>query len=157
MLQKLDLVIQEPAPDRYAQLKTELGEAAKTYLDHTGLGKAVHSNSETRRKCAFLLMAYSGNEAYNDYATRANRDRNEEYKISVNALEDMPGVGMPAPARRNRISIAELNGQQAAEAGAGRNRRRNQQAANNIAGGNIADLNGNEAVQNHGHGRRNGN
>ena len=157
MLQKLDLVIQEPAPDRYAQLKTELGEAAKAYLDHTGLGKAVHSNSETRRKCAFLLMAYSGNEAYNDYATRANRDRNEEYKISVNALEDMPGVGMPAPARRNRISIAELNGQQAAEAGAGRNRRRNQQAANNIAGGNIADLNENEAVQNHGHGRRNGN
>lgn len=132
MIRKLGELTEANDPDRFAELRGELGEQARKYLDHTGLGKASHPNSEIRRKCAFLIMAYADHPLYAHYAERANNKRSEEHKISFNTIDNMPGVGAPAPLERNRVNINELaNEQQIAEGGAQRERRgRRANAAN---------------------------
>ncbi len=117
MLGKLDLLLGENDPAKYAEYKDELGEESRKYLDHTGLKKAKHPNSEVRRKCAFLLMAYTDHPLFGNYIKLANQKRAEEDQVSLNSLKNMPGVGAPAPVDRTRISIKDLADEQQAEDG----------------------------------------
>ena len=110
-------VLVENDPAKYAEYKDELGEEARKYLDHTGLKKAKHPNSEVRRKCAFLLMAYTDHPLFGNYIKLANQKRAEEDQVSLNSLKNMPGVGAPAPVDRTRISIKDLADEQQAEDG----------------------------------------
>ncbi len=157
MVQKLNELTEENDPDQFVRLRGELGEEARKYLDHTGLKKASHSNSEIRRKCAFLLMAYTEHPLYEHYAGEANKKRSDEYKISLNKLDSMPGVGAPA-AERNRVNIQDLaHEQQIAEGGAGRAHRPHRQAGGNAPQNNVPQNAGpeNNAPQNVAPGRRN--
>ena len=109
MTGKLNDLLHAQDPAEYATLKSELGEEARKYLDHTGLKVAKHDNSEIRRKCAFLLMAYTDDPYYGNYATKANEKRSEEDKISVQKLTSTEGIGKrKADSVRNRRSLHDL-------------------------------------------------
>lgn len=124
MLRKLTDVINAEDPEQFAKLSTELGEEARKYLDHTGVKTARHTNSEIRRKCAFLIMSYTDDPLYANYVKRANQKRSGDDQITTAQLENMPGVGAPAPASRTRVSIHDLaDEQREAEGRKGRDRR----------------------------------
>ncbi len=78
-------------------------------------------------------MAYTDDPLYANYASRANADRSDEHKISVNALENLPGVGRPAPTDKKKTNIVNLiDEQQYDEGGAKKEARPRRSSAGSI-------------------------
>ncbi len=117
LTEKLQQTFNAQDQEEYAELRKELGETAREYLDHTGLKKASHTNSEIRRKCAFLLMALTDDPMYANYVALANKKRSDEDKISLDVLENMPGVGKEIKEKKTRVSIHDLADEQNIEDG----------------------------------------
>ncbi|MBR1471615.1 MAG: hypothetical protein IJ600_08245 [Lachnospiraceae bacterium] len=94
------------------QLKAELKQLTTDYLDHTTLKRAssLHPNAETRRLCAFQMLAMTDEETYNKYSADANKLRDKDNQITKERLASIPGVGQPL---RNKTSIKEMMAQDA--------------------------------------------